>query len=116
MKYPIQTNQKNVVLVPGSFAPFDDGTGADPTAVKGAGYGVVYTADGRWTVTLSDSMVECISFTATIQLASAAARNAQVTKTSDKIWIIRNLDAAGAEAAIDAAAGNRVNFLAVIRK
>ena len=115
MKFPIQVNQKNVVLVPGSFAPADD-SAADPTAVKGAAFSVVRTASGRWTVTLTDSMVECISFTATIQLASAAARNAQVTKTSDKIWIIRNLDAAGAEQQIAAATGNRVNFLAVIRK
>lgn len=100
-------------FIMGSFAP---DTANPPTALKGSGFTVAYTSTGTYTVTFANSYGDLVSATATLQLASADDKFAQVgTYTAaDRTLVLRVLDASGAAVAeVAADANNRVNFLCV---
>ena len=100
-----------------SFAP--NGTSAiAQTSNSGAGVAsVARTSQGLYTLTLNDEWNQLDSVTATVQLASAAARNAQVGAVvlASKTVQIRNIDAAGAVQDIAVNANNRINVVLVVR-
>jgi hypothetical protein len=98
-----------------SFAP---DTANPPTAIRGAGVvSVVRSAQGRFTATLSEVWSQCDDAHATLQLAAAAARTAQIgtINLATRTVVIRVIDAAGAEQDVAANANNRVNVELTLR-
>lgn len=111
----IKTLGRNRVEVCFSFAP---DTANPPTAIRGAGVvTVVRSAQGRFTATLQDVWSQCDAAVATVQLAAAAARTAQVgtINLAARTVVIRVVDAAGAEQDVAANANNRVNVKLIMR-
>jgi hypothetical protein len=110
----VRTLEGEMVPIMGSFAPDT----ADPvTSAKGKGYTVAYTSPGTYTVTFTHGWNDLISATATLQLASADDKFAQIgtytaaTASASATLVIRVLDASGAAVAeVAANANNRVNF------
>ena len=110
----VETTQRKIRVVAGSFAP---DSGNAPTTLRGKDFSVVHTAQGVFTLTFTEPHGQLISATATVQLAAADDRTAQIgTYTAaDKTLVIRVGDGAGAGAEQDIAANanNRVNFICV---
>lgn len=108
----LETIGRKKRVVAGSFAP---DTANPVTAVRGSGFTVARTAQGVFTLTLSNTYAELTSATATVQLAAAGARYAQVGAyvAGSRTLVIRTVDGAGAEQDIAADANNRVNFTLV---
>lgn len=103
--------------VSGSFAP---NTATNPaTATRyGAGFTVVHTSTGLFTITFTEAFVEVISATCSLQLATAADQFANigvisVTNKTAQILIWDISDNAVADVALDD--NNRVNFNFVFR-
>ena len=110
----VETTRRKVRMVAGSFAP---DTANAPTDLRGSDFTVVRTSQGLFTVTFSDLHGELVSAVATMQLASADDRTAQIGSyvAASKTLEIRLGDGAGAGAVQDVAANanNRVNFICV---
>lgn len=107
-----------VVVLAGSFAP--NGSSAVSSASNlGHGWSVARTSAGLFTITLEDAYVSLLSATATLQLATADDKLAQIgscdvvsAKTVQiRIWDIS--DAAVADVAANA--NNRVNFVLCLK-
>lgn len=106
---------RDTIVIAGSFAPA--GTGA-PTTLRGKGFSVARTSTGLFTITLTDRFYECVSFTASLQLASGDDKLAQCGSVdlSAKTAQIRIWDkSAAAVADVSADANNRVNFALELR-
>ena len=113
----VRSRGKGYTVISGSFAPDSANT---PTAVKGAGFTVVWTSTGTFTITFDEKYYDLISANATLQLASADDKFVQVgTYTAaSKTLVIRCLDNnAGtiSVADITANANNRINFHCVFK-
>lgn len=108
-----QAYQLGTIVLSGSFAP---DTASAPTALKGAGFSVVHTSTGVFTVTLDKQYAELVSANATLQLATAADTQCQIgsVSLSGKTFVI-NVLTAGTLADVAANANNRVNFVLVVR-
>lgn len=109
----------NLEVVAGSFAP---DTANAPTDVRGRGFTVAYTSTGTYTVTFVNKFAGCVAAVATLQLASADDKFAQMgtitnSKTATNTAVIRVLDASGAAVAqVAANAQNRVNFAFIFKR
>jgi len=109
----------NLEVVAGSFAP--DSANA-PTTLRGRGFTVVRTSAGLYTLTFENRFAGCVSATATLQLASADDKMAQIgtianSKTSTNTAQIRVWDISGAAATdVAANANNRVNFCFIFKR
>lgn len=112
LNFPIKSPNKDTVEIVGSFAP---DTANPPTTLYGKGFTVARSSQGVYTLTFDRVYPKLISAIATIQLASATARFAQIgTYTAAAgTLVISNLDATGTAQDIAANANNRVNFRAV---
>jgi hypothetical protein len=108
---------RDTIVIAGSFAPNGSGTVAS-SSNKGKGWSVARTSTGLFTITLADKFYELVSFTATLQLASADDKLAQcgTVDLSAKTAQIRIWDkSAAAVADVSANANNRVNFALELR-
>lgn len=114
----LETTRRKQRVVAGSFAP---DTANAPTDVRGTDFTVVHTSQGLFTVSFSDGHGQLVSAVATVQLASADDRKAQIgtytpaSATAPATLEIRVQDDAGSGAVQDIAANanNRVNFICV---
>ncbi len=113
----LRTLGRGRVLIAFSFAP--NGTSAiAQTSNRGAGVAsVARTSQGLYTLTLNDEWSQLDFIGATVQLASAAARNTQigVVSLSSKTAQVRIIDESGAVQDIAANANNRINVVLVVR-
>ena len=112
--FPISCNQRGVEPVVGSFAP---DTANPPTDLKGAGFTVVRTSQGLFTVTFDQVFPDFVAFDAHLQHVTAAARYAQVGiyTAASKTLQIRVVDGSGNVQDVAADAASRVNFVAWVR-
>ena len=119
LKEASQTSQLKEVRMPGSFAPNAGGAVA-AASNRGAGFSVVRTSQGLFTLTLDEDFAQyrLVSAQATVQSVAAAARYAQVGTYSQsaRTLQIRALDGAGAVQDIAADANSRIHFLLVFAK
>ena len=112
----LETIGRKKRVLAGSFAP---DTANPPTAIRGSGYSVVRTAQGVFTLTFANSYAELTAAVASVQLATGAAREAQIgtytpaTSSAAATLVIRVLDNAAAAQDIAADANNRVHFVLV---
>ena len=113
----VTCESKYAAMVVGSFAP--DGANA-PTALLGAGFSVVWTSTGLFTVTFQEKYFSLMSATATLQLATADDKFIQVgtytapTSTTAATLVLSVWDVSGAALTdVAANANNRVNFSVV---
>lgn len=106
----VQVLNREVKKIAGSFAPA--GAGA-PTDVKGRGFTVARTSTGLFTITFANSYNSYLDFQATLQLAAADDKVAQLgtVDLTAKTAQIRVWDVSGAAVAdVTANANNRINF------
>lgn len=114
--YFFQSLDQVPILLVGSFAP-NGSSAIDSTLNKGRGYTVARTGVGAFLVTLTDSYPYLLAANATLQLATAADKEAQIGAVGKdargnilnfvvRIW--DKSDAALADVAADA--NNRINF------
>jgi hypothetical protein len=102
-------NQEYILC--GSFAPA--GAGA-PTSVFGAGFTVVRTAEGLFTVTVAEPAIRIRAGHVTLQKAAASDLLAELAVTDIAVartFQIRLATAAGVETDLAADANNRVHFI-----
>ncbi len=103
---------RELVEISGSFAP-NGSSAVDAASRQGLGFTVAWTSTGLFTITFTDKYSALVSANATLQLAAADDKFAQVgvVSLSAKTAQIRIMDASAAAVAdVAAAAGNRVNF------
>lgn len=114
--YPM-TLGKNRVIVSGSFAP--NGSSAISAASnKGKGWTVARTSTGLFTITLDSVYNQLDSAVASLQLATADDKFAQIgtVTLASKTIVITVWDISGAAVAdVAADANNRINFCFVFR-
>jgi hypothetical protein len=117
MEEPIRALGKRYVIVAGSFAP--NGSSAISAASnKGKGFTVAWTSTGLYTITFTDKWTDLVSFTASLQLTTAADDFIQVGvyNATNRTITVRTWDVSdNALANIAADAGNRINFCAIFR-
>lgn len=111
---PVRALNRELVPIVGSFAP-NGSSAVAATSNKGKGWSVAWTSTGLFTITFTDKWADLVSVTATLQLATAAARSVQIgTWTpASKTLQIRVVDGSGVVQDVSANANNRINFVAM---
>lgn len=105
--------QRDMVIIAGSFAP-NGGSAIDPLSRTGPGWSVARSNTGLYTVTLTDKYNALLSAQATLQLAVADDKFANIiaVNLAAKTIQIGVWDVSGAALTdVAANAGNRVNFV-----
>ncbi len=115
---PVRTMVRELIPIVGSFAP-NGSSALDATARKGLGFSVAYTSTGLYTITLTDTYADLVSFSCSLQLTTGDDKVLQMgtlVNTATPVIQVRCWDiSAAAVADIAAAAGNRINFVAWVR-
>lgn len=82
-QYPApKSKSPGLVLISGRFKTTN---GTDPTEIEGIGFTPVWTAEGKWTVTLDATYRALNSITGSAMLAAAAANGGDLTVHFDPI-------------------------------
>lgn len=116
-KFPVRALNNDMVPVMGSFAP-NGSSAVSASSRLGKGWSVARTSAGLFTITFSDTWNDLVSFTASLQLASAddkylipGAYTAASKTITITVW-----DISGAAATdVSANANNRIHFTAWFR-
>lgn len=119
LKEPSQTTQLKEVRLPGSFAP-NGGSAVAASSNRGAGFSVVRTSQGLFTLTFDEDFAQyrLVSASGTLQHVTAIARWVQfgTYSQSARTLQVRVVDGSGNVQDVTADADSRVNFVLVFAK
>ena len=116
-QFPIRSLNNGMIPVFGSFAP-NGSSAVDATSRLGKGWSVARTSAGLFTITFANVWAEMVSFTCSLQLATAADQFLipGVYTAASKTITITVWDISGAAATdVSANANNRIHFCAWFR-
>lgn len=110
------TPVRELGIIPGSFAPAST---AAVTDVLGDGFTISRASTGVFTVTLDKTYPRIISVVASLQSATGSALKVEVDDlsgtSSDSVFVLRTVAAAGTATDIAADANNRIGFCAYVK-